>query len=143
MKQCTVCQGIFSLSNFYHNAKVIGGFLNQCIPCVRAAQRERNAKIAADPVLRRAEKLKKRAAYERRLYGMTRSDLMEMQGHRCPICEKDLRNMRENTVVIDHCHGTGRVRGLICHSCNVGLGRFNDSPEMLARALDYLRRSSV
>jgi hypothetical protein len=42
-------------------------------------------------------------------------------------------------LVVDHDHNTGAVRGLLCHSCNTGLGHLGDSVETLARALDYLQ----
>ena len=39
---------------------------------------------------------------------------------------------------VDHCHTTGKVRGLLCQSCNVGLGAFKDNPESLRKAVNYL-----
>jgi hypothetical protein len=39
---------------------------------------------------------------------------------------------------VDHCHTTGKVRGLLCQSCNVGLGAFKDNPASLRKAASYL-----
>jgi hypothetical protein len=78
---------------------------------------------------------KKRAA----IYGLTVEQVEHMrkdQNGVCAICfgssggKKDLH--------IDHCHATGKVRGLLCESCNRGLGFFRDSPDHLVAAAKYL-----
>lgn len=75
--------------------------------------------------------------------GVTRQQFAEMlaaQSGRCAICKTDVPNGRGDWHV-DHDHATGRVRGLLCHKCNVGLGHFNDSEELLVQAIAYLRKS--
>lgn len=70
-------------------------------------------------------------------YGLTEAELDSLilkQDGRCSIC------LREAPLVIDHDHSTNDIRGLICANCNVGLGMFNDSPERLERALQYLNQ---
>lgn len=42
-------------------------------------------------------------------------------------------------LVIDHCHVTGKVRGLLCNGCNTALGAFQDDPKVLRRAISYLK----
>ena len=44
----------------------------------------------------------------------------------------------KNPFRLDHNHGTGEFRGFLCDSCNTGLGKFRDDPDLLARAIDYL-----
>ena len=42
-------------------------------------------------------------------------------------------------LAVDHCHTTGKVRGLLCQSCNVGLGAFKDNTDFLQKAINYLK----
>ena len=74
-----------------------------------------------------------------RKYGLTPEAfavLLEVQSGSCAICRAELLKGRGTHV--DHDHVTGRVRGLLCNPCNLGLGVFRDSREYLAAAIDYL-----
>lgn len=63
-------------------------------------------------------------------------DMLEAQGYKCAICHDDLLAVASRH--IDHCHNTGEVRGILCRRCNLGLGHFRDSIELLAAAAIYL-----
>ena len=80
--------------------------------------------------------------YLRRLYGITLVEYTEMetqQKFKCKICRtSDFSAGRGNRMVVDHCHESGEVRGLLCHGCNVGLGSFRDDPRILKKAIKYL-----
>lgn len=68
-------------------------------------------------------------------YGLTEEDylsLFESQDGKCWICGDD------GKLFIDHCHKTGKVRGLLCPHCNRGLGGFKDNLDSLANAMVYL-----
>lgn len=65
---------------------------------------------------------------------------LERQGGVCAICGEKPKNGR---LAIDHIHGTSKVRGLLCSSCNTGLGHFKDDPERLASAIVYLKRKKA
>lgn len=54
----------------------------------------------------------------------------------CGICKREFGESTK--ACLDHCHETGTVRGFLCNACNVGLGSFNDNPELLEAALLWL-----
>lgn len=67
--------------------------------------------------------------------------ILAQQHGGCAICgtTKGLQvGSRELRLAVDHDHTTGAVRGILCHSCNNGIGRFGDDPALLRRAADYL-----
>lgn len=71
--------------------------------------------------------------------------LIEAQGNTCAICgthanDIEHKSFVSNPLVIDHDHSTGKVRGLLCPTCNNGLGHFKDNPELLFAAAEYLSR---
>lgn len=85
-------------------------------------------------------------AYLKRNYGITFQDYMNMleeQDHKCFLCggEGFIMNKEKHKLklVVDHCHKTGKVRRLLCHNCNRGLGLFHDDPAVLLKAVDYLK----
>jgi len=66
--------------------------------------------------------------------------LLTAQGGVCKICEEP---PLERNLVVDHDHGTGRIRGLLCPKCNFGLGAFKDDIVRLAGAMRYLAESRM
>lgn len=78
-------------------------------------------------------------------YGLTPEALallQQTQTH-CPICGRALvwDGPKFSKPHVDHDHATGKVRGLLCGRCNVGLGSFDDEPARLLRAAEYLARN--
>lgn len=74
-------------------------------------------------------------------YGMkleTFLSMLEKQNGRCGICGNIFKSDKHTHV--DHCHITGQIRELLCFKCNVGIGRFGDSIELLDKALEYLKK---
>ena len=74
-------------------------------------------------------------------YGVTfefLNNLRAAQGNKCAICFDTLKNGKVDT---DHCHLTGKIRGILCPMCNRGLGMFKDNPELLMSAYKYLLES--
>ena len=74
----------------------------------------------------------------------TYESMFEAQGHKCAICDKmETRKMKGviMRLCVDHDHKTGRIRGLLCHDCNSGLGKFHDSSDLLTLAAMYIMES--
>lgn len=59
----------------------------------------------------------------------------------CGICREYLSKDTKD-VMVDHCHNTNRIRGLLCRRCNIGLGFFKDRVDLLSEAIQYLTRTS-
>lgn len=87
----------------------------------------------------------------KRDYKITRAErdlMLKSQGNKCKICSKSIQfaefvqkgQNRENDANIDHCHTTGKIRGILCDKCNKGLGQFYDNPYFLRLAAKYLEK---
>lgn len=110
----------------------------------RAAE---NARYWADPEAARAKDRAYRTpernhAQKLRRYGLTVAEydaLAEAQDRRCAICQRqEPFELKRPRLVVDHCHKTGNVRGLLCLLCNTALGALREDPELFAAAVRYL-----
>ena len=82
----------------------------------------------------------------KRVYGITKEQyehMLEQQSGCCAICSVSAESQRDKTLVVDHCHSSGKIRGLLCHTCNTAIGLFKDNIDSLQRAILYLQRASV
>ena len=73
-------------------------------------------------------------------YGITPDQFKQMfetQQGKCAICNEEPKTKRG--LHVDHNHETGKVRGLLCHGCNVALGSFKEDIGLLNKAIEYLR----
>jgi hypothetical protein len=89
----------------------------------------------------------KRKRYIEVRYGISYDDYMklsERQMNLCAICGEPEtmigNNGKTKRLAVDHCHTSGKVRGLLCGACNRGLGYFKDNPELLENAIRYVKR---
>ncbi|WP_370268428.1 endonuclease VII domain-containing protein [Streptomyces sp. V4I8] len=113
-KRCSACGETRPRSGFHRKRSADDGLASRCKAC----------RAAAAP-----------AQHLRRKYGITlveRDEMIAAQKGLCAIC------LTAPAVHVDHCHETGRVRGVLCFNCNSGLGLLRDDPEAMNRAADYL-----
>ncbi len=137
-KHCPSCKSAKPIASFYIRK---GRPDSWCIACRRKSTTEYRATHQYDPTY-----FKNRHLYNK--YRMRPKDLedrLAAQDGRCAICSVTLTNKigrkghRTNTLCIDHCHDTERVRGLLCFKCNVGLGCFKDSVAVMFQAIRYIQ----
>jgi nitrate/TMAO reductase-like tetraheme cytochrome c subunit len=127
-KTCTKCAIEKDLSEFYKSKFGPQGRSSECKVCTNARQ-----KANYNPIKSRAKNLKNR-------FGLSLEDydqMLESQNGQCKICGTDTPG-NKGRFVVDHNHVTGEVRGLLCWSCNVGIGHLQDNPSILLSAFNYL-----
>ena len=98
--------------------------------------RERNPEVAKNGHLKRN-------------FGLSLEDynkMLEEQNNVCAICKNPEVKIFKKTgklvdFCVDHCHKTGKIRGLLCWNCNTSIGKFKDSIEILQNAIDYLKKN--
>ena len=132
MRKCNKCKEAKPLSAFYKDSSRPQGHGYRCKPCHNKSNPGGKAKYQQPHVY-------DRDAFLVRKYGITAMQYAEMlflQGGVCKICRRDGGDRK---LRVDHNHETGEVRGLLCHSCNTGIGLLQDDPEVLQAAIDYLR----
>lgn len=84
-----------------------------------------------------------------RSYGITLNkywEMLEEQDSKCAICREEgftMAGYHWKKLVVDHCHTSGKVRGLLCHNCNRGLGLFQESSVNLEEAAKYVAKNQI
>lgn len=70
------------------------------------------------------------------------NEMLESQNGLCAICQRHHTEFKRN-LAVDHDHHTGKIRGLLCGSCNSGLGKLQDDMDVLECAIVYLEKHSA
>jgi len=141
-KQCIKCKELKPLSSFYKLPHTSDGVNTICKECQKTRIRQRHAD-GLTPYQKLSPKEKKELSRRNKLkqkYNMTVEDydlLFQSQNGRCAICA---RPPFFDKLVVDHCHETGKIRGLLCSLCNIGIGGMRDDLEIVLSAAGYLKR---
>ena len=125
MKHCAICDTTKELTEFQPNNRYKDGYYKHCKSCHYSYYG--------------------RKAHLKRTYGLTQEDydtLLSTQKYRCAGCATNHADNTHERLFIDHCHTTGKVRGLLCHGCNIALGSIKDSIETLNNLIAYLRKAN-
>lgn len=118
-KDCSQCGSVKPLYEFRKCKSSSDGHRNQCKACHSKNNRERHWRLAG--------------IRDFKLHDFDRMRDESMGS--CNICGK----WCGDNLHVDHDHDTGKVRGLLCSDCNLGLGKLGDNVEGLTRALNYLK----
>jgi hypothetical protein len=134
MKKCSKCKIEKEYSAFNKNKSRKDGFQSSCKKC--------HSKMMQDYKIKGLKKQSDRKVNLKRRYGIAQSEYDKMynfQKGKCALCDAETIG-RKGAVnfCVDHNHKTGDVRGLLCHNCNVVLGKIKDNREWLSRALKYI-----
>ncbi len=139
-KNCRWCGLPKKMEDFHKNANKDGRF-NTCKKC----QYNRLQEFRKDPAHKERFKEYRRNNTISQRYGITiefYDNLIKSQENKCKICGSPPNKegpIQNQSLHIDHCHITGKVRGLLCHLCNRGIGLFKESIDLMEKALEYLK----
>jgi hypothetical protein len=159
MKFCPPCETEKPLSEFSVDRAKKDGLRSWCRDCEAARNKARRDALTPEEL--EAERAKSKAwrlanpekafmsvrnATLKKKYGISHAEyeaMLAKQGGGCAICgSSDTGVSWTNYFHVDHCHTTGRVRGILCQPCNVTLGKMRESPDLLRLAADYLEEWS-
>ena len=148
LKQCSKCKELKEDFEFYKSSQSKDGLFSFCKSCTKIQQQKyregnREALLAKARIYDAKHKNMHRNAQLKGRYGFSLEEhdiMLEEQNGCCAICQRSIANLPRPPSV-DHDHETGKVRGLLCQSCNSGLANFKDNIESLKFAIEYLIRS--
>jgi hypothetical protein len=136
---CSTCKEEKDVSAFHKAGNKKRGYQFSCIACRKKVKEKQQASMSPEDWL-----LLNRKYWLKSQYGISLNDyntMLKQQNHSCAICKTDETDVFKQVLYVDHCHTTGKIRGLLCMQCNAGLGKFKDSLDMLEAAKDYLRKA--
>lgn len=138
-KICNDCSLEKPIAEFYKHGK--RGFQSSCKQCKSTYDKQHYIKNKKIYIKRAVEyrKKPKYLEYKVKKFGISYNEyqiLLKNQNYLCAICKQ--QNKNGDRLCIDHCHISNKMRGLLCHDCNKGLGFFKDKISNLKNSILYL-----
>lgn len=139
-KVCLKCKLEKPVENFYRASRNSDRFQSYCKPCGIQNGRDWRNKSSF------RERDRKRKLLKR--HGVTLEQYTSMLNTQCGVCRicslppTSKRNHEKYNLCVDHCHKTGKIRGLLCKSCNLAIGNMSDNLEWANNIVKYLKETS-
>lgn len=130
MKYCCICKNTKLLTKFHKSKRSSDGLKAQCKDCRNLYSRNFTKE---NPHLIKQRELKIDFNITLNQY----NQMLKDQNECCALCNRHQSNFKRS-LAVDHCHKTGRIRGLLCIACNTALGRFKDDIDLVNRIIKYL-----
>lgn len=130
---CIGCNVILPATKFYYRASN-GAFSSRCRQCHCVQSLDKYKEKSQYRMLQTN-------SYYFKHYGVTLEEvenLVARANNCCEICAVEFTS--QDKPRIDHCHATGKVRGVLCYKCNIGLGMFRDSIILLEKSIKYVNK---
>ena len=141
MKRCPKCKQTKPLSEYHRNKSRSDGLAAQCKPCTLEYLREYHLTTKGKASRLRSRRKDQQKHKMKHKYGITPEiykGMLEDQNGACGICGGNNKGRR---LCVDHCHKTEKVRGLLCNTCNSGIGYLKDNIDIMASAISYLQQN--
>ena len=145
IKVCTKCKQSKTLSEFWQKSEAKKDGTKSYRPvCKECGTKQRLEKYHNEGG---KEQQKKRAFRALMLsYGIS-EEIYEQerikQDYKCLLCGAAEQDQHHGRLYVDHCHETGKYRGLLCNQCNLGLGGFRDNVNVLQKAIEYVNEANL
>jgi hypothetical protein len=134
-KTCSKCKIKKDKSEFTRRSDRKNSLFSECKSCNNKRSKEYKARmLESNP---EQFKIREKANRLKSVYGINPDEykvIYKSQDGRCAICKK------KDKLVVDHDHATKKIRGLLCHHCNLVLGHSKDTVQILKNAIEYLQQ---
>jgi hypothetical protein len=145
-KTCSACKQVKPTTDYYKRAASSDGLQRHCKVCsnTRVAKKRANNREYMRSYMRSpAGKTAARKHLLKKKYKLSLEEfdnLLAAQDFVCACCKRSEPGGASNQWNVDHCHESGKVRGLLCNACNIGIGCLGDDLQGARNALQYLER---
>ena len=129
LKTCNTCNATKELTEFHRDCSNTGGHRNKCKECCKVYDESR--------------KDQRKNKYLQRTYGITHDYYLQMldeQDGCCDACGMSATDELHGVLDVDHCHESGKVRGLLCRQCNLALGNSREDTKVLRGLIKYIQK---